>query len=223
MNEWLAFLWAPYQTYSRIEISVEALAAVFGVVSVLLAQRRHIWVYPVGLVSTILYSYLFFKWGLYGEALINAYYTAMSVYGWILWRQHSEQDHVHVAVQWANFKDAGIGGVIWLCSFLFVLAIYYFRPWIESGFSVWDMNQHSIHHLGGIDFLDASIAATCFVAMWLQAQRRINHWYLWTIANVVMVPLMFYKGYGITALQYMVFVVLAWIGLRLWKQSLQAS
>lgn len=223
MNEWLAFLWEPYQAYTAMEITVEALAAVFGVVSVLLAQKRNIWVYPVGLVSTILYSYLFFKWGLYGETLINVYYTAMSVYGWMLWRKFSEQDHVHVSVQWANGKDAVIGGVIWLFSAAFVLGIYCFRPWIQSGFATLDGSAVGVQHLGWVDFVDAGVAATCFVAMWLQAQRRINHWILWTVANVVMVPLMFYKGYGITALQYIVFVVLALVGLRLWKKSLQAS
>lgn len=223
MNEWLAFLWEPYQAYTGAEISVEALAAVFGVVSVLLAQKRNIWVYPVGLVSTVLYTYLFFKWGLYGETLINAYYTAMSIYGWILWRKYSEQDHVHVKVVWANLQDAQIAAGIWIGSYLLVLAIYCFRPWIQSGFAVFDAQAFGIHHLGWVEYVDVAVAATCFVAMWFQAQRRINHWYLWTIGNVVMVPLMFYKGYGITALQYMVFVVLALVGLRLWKQSLQAS
>ena len=67
------------------------------------------------------------------------------------------------------------------------------------------------------------LPAIFFIGMWFQSQRKIDSWTLWIIGDAVMVPLMFYKGYGITALQYMVFVVLALVGLRLWKQSLQAS
>ena len=221
MDNWLAFLWQPYQSYSTWEIIIEAIAAVFGVVSVMLAQRRNIWVYPVGLVSTVLYTHLFFKWGLYGETIINAYYTAMSLYGWVLWRRFREQDHVHVAVRWASSSDALIGGVVWCVSLALVVLIYCFKPWIQSGFATWDMSVMGWSHLTWVDAIDASVAATCIVAMWLQAKRCINHWYLWTLANSVMVPLMFYKGYGITALQYVVFIVLALVGLRWWKQSLR--
>ena len=39
------------------------------------------------------------------------------------------------------------------------------------------------------------------------------------IGDVVMVPLMLYKGYGITSLQYAIFVVLAVQGLMAWKRS----
>ena len=38
-----------------------------------------------------------------------------------------------------------------------------------------------------------------------------------------MVPLMLYKGYGITSLQYAIFVVLAVQGLMAWKRSEQST
>ena len=35
-------------------------------------------------------TYLLFQWGLYGDMLINAYYTIMSLYGWWAWLQIEE-------------------------------------------------------------------------------------------------------------------------------------
>ena len=64
MTDIVQYLLAHYESYTRAQIIVESLAAAFGVISVLLAQRRHIGVFPTGIVSTVLCTYLFFRWGM---------------------------------------------------------------------------------------------------------------------------------------------------------------
>ena len=206
MNDIVQYLLAPYASYTQTQIAIESLAAVFGVISVLLAQRRHIGVFGTGIVSTVLYTYLFFRWGMYGETIINAYYTAMSLYGWMLWYKQAEADHVHVQVTWADKHDWMWSAVVWVLSFAFVLCVYYFRPWIQDGFGDAGWQQIGVHHFGWVDYLDAALAAIFFIGMWFQAQRKIDSWTMWIIGDVVMVPLMLYKGYGITSLQYAIFV-----------------
>ena len=223
MNDIVLFLLAPYASYTQTQIAIESLAAVFGVISVLLAQRRHIGVFGTGIVSTVLYTYLFFRWGMYGETIINAYYTAMSLYGWMLWYKQAEADHVHVQVTWADKRDWMWSAVVWVLSFAFVLGVYYFRPWIQDGFGDAGWQQIGVHHFGWVDYLDAALAAIFFIGMWFQAQRKIDSWTMWIIGDVVMVPLMLYKGYGITSLQYAIFVVLAVQGLMAWKRSEQST
>lgn len=223
MNDVVTFLLEPYQTYTTSQIAIESMAALTGVISVILAQRRHIGVYPVGLISTVLYTYLFFQWGMYGETIINGYYTAMSIYGWMLWSKQVQTDHVHVDVAWANKRDWTFAGVVGMASFLLVMLVYVFRPWIQAGFTADAWAQIGAHHFGWVDYVDAALAAVFFIGMWFQAQRKIDTWHMWILGDVVMVPLMLYKGYGITSLQYAVFVVLAVMGLMAWKKSLPQS
>ena len=94
----------PYETYTNFQIFLEATAAIFGLLSVYFSIKKNIWVYPTGIVSTALYVYILFNFGLLGDAMINVYYTIMSIYGWILWSASSE-DNIHVEVSWANFKQ----------------------------------------------------------------------------------------------------------------------
>ncbi|MBL0131394.1 MAG: nicotinamide mononucleotide transporter [Chitinophagaceae bacterium] len=64
---------------------LEYVAVFAGIASVWFSRIENIWVYPVGLINTVIYIYLSFKFHLPGEASVNFYYTVMSLYGWYLW------------------------------------------------------------------------------------------------------------------------------------------
>ena len=65
--------------------AIEAVAVIMGIVSVWYSRKENVLVYPTGLINTTLYIYLSYKGHLLGEASVNLYYTAMSIYGWYLW------------------------------------------------------------------------------------------------------------------------------------------
>ena len=69
----------------------EYIAVVAGIASVYFSRIENIWVYPVGLINTIIYIYLSFKYHLPGEASVNFYYTVMSFYGWYQWVRKDER------------------------------------------------------------------------------------------------------------------------------------
>lgn len=75
--------------------ALEYIAVFTGIASVWFSRIENILVYPVGLINTIIYIYLSFKFHLLGEATVNFYYTVMSIYGWILWAKRDER-HEHV-------------------------------------------------------------------------------------------------------------------------------
>lgn len=70
MNFYELFL-LPYESYEPYQIILEAVAAVFGLLSVYFSIKKNIWVYPTGIVSTALYVYILFKFGLLGDMMIN--------------------------------------------------------------------------------------------------------------------------------------------------------
>ena len=64
---------------------IEFIAVITGIASVIYSRKENILVYPVGMVSTGIFIYLYLKHGLYADASVNFYYTVMSILGWYMW------------------------------------------------------------------------------------------------------------------------------------------
>ena len=218
MNIYDLFL-KPYESYTHLQIFLEATATIFGILSVYFSIKKNIWVYPTGIISTALYVYILFNFGLLGDMMINFYYTVMSIYGWILWAKSSE-DHVHVEVSWAKKKEWIYGGILFFLSLLLVTIVYYYKPLIDNNFSMQNVTL-GLDHLDWANWLDVVTTAIFLVGMWFMAKRRIENWIFWIIGDIICIPMMIYKGLGITSIQYLVFTVMAIIGLFEWKRSLK--
>ncbi|WP_312818801.1 nicotinamide riboside transporter PnuC [Kaistella carnis] len=218
MNFYELFL-QPYETYDNFQIALEAIATVFGVLSVYFSIKKNIWVYPTGIISTALYVYILFNFGLLGDMMINFYYTVMSVYGWVLWAKSSE-DHIHVGVSWGSKKEWIFAGVLFLISLILVTLVYYYKPFIDNHFSMENV-QLGLYHLDWANWLDVFTTAIFLVGMWLMAKRKIENWIFWIVGDLICIPMMIYKGLGITSIQYFVFTAMAVIGYLEWKKGHQ--
>lgn len=207
----------PYESYETYQILIEAIAAIFGILSVFFSVRKNIWVYPTGIISTVLYVYILFVFGLLGDMMINFYYTVMSIYGWILWSKSSE-DHIHVEVSWATKKEWIISTVLFVVSLLLITVVYYFKPYIDNHFSM-DKVSLGLYHLDWANWLDVFTTAIFLVGMWLMAKRKIENWIFWIVGDLIVIPMMIYKGLGITSLQYLIFTALAVKGYLEWKKG----
>ncbi len=182
----------------------EFVAVVFGIASVFFSKKENIWVYPVGLVSTIIYTEISFEGNLFGEASVNIYYTIMSIYGWILWAKKDAQQHLVVHITKSTAKEwrtqLGIFAV-------FYIIIYTCLYWLKQNFAP-----------GAIPWADAFASATAYTGMWLMAKKKVESWIWWILTNMASIPLYFAKGYVFTSVQYVVLLVLAVAGLIEWTK-----
>lgn len=222
MDGFIDYLIKPYQTYENWQIILEIIAAILGIASVFFSMKRNIWVYPTGIVSTGMYIYLLFNWGLYGDMFINVYYTIMSIYGWILWQKAVEEDHVHVPVLRMNKKEYGTGILLFIFSILIVLTIYYYRPVIQNGFNLSHLKDVGFHYTT-IDYIDAILTGIFLIGMWLMARRKIENWICWIVGDFIAIGLFLEKGYAITSFQYLIFTALAINAYFLWKKQLEKT
>lgn len=219
--EFLQTLTAQYESYETYLIIFESVAVFFGLLSVYFSIKQNIWVYPTGIISTVLFIYIMYVFGLLGDMLINVYYTVMSVYGWFLWAKHSE-DHVHVQIKKASYKDWQIGGILFVGSLIFVGMVYYFKPYIDNHFSMNGVRL-GLYHLDWANYTDIITTSLFLVGMYFMAKRNIENWIFWIVADFICIPMMIYKGLGITAIQYIIFTAMAIIGYFEWKKSLAKS
>lgn len=188
---------------------IEYIAVVAGIASVWFSRKEHILVYPVGLINTIVYIYLSFKYHLPGEASVNFYYTVMSIYGWYMWlkKDDTKQTVLHV-----TFSDQKM----WINQLLFFLFFY-----VSIYFSLVKLKENFFD--GAIPWADAFASATAFTGMWLMTRKKVESWYWWIATNIASAPLYFVKGLMVTSVYYVILLGMAIWGLIEWKQKAKAT
>jgi nicotinamide mononucleotide transporter len=182
---------------------VEYVAVVFGIISVIYSRKENILVYPTGLISTTLFTYLCIVWNLYAEASLNFYYTVMSIYGWILWSKtkHNSKEHV-LQITRSNRRE-------WLQSVLFFTVAWTVLFLALKTFT--DSN---------VPVADSFASATAYTGMWLMAKKKLENWIWWILTNLASIPLYFYKQAVFTSFQFVVLLVLAIMGYITWNRKI---
>ncbi len=183
---------------------LEYIAVFSGIASVWYSRKEHILVYPVGLVNTIIYIYLSFKFHLPGEASVNFYYTVMSVYGWYMWLKKDQQQQKVLHITWSD-KQMWIYQILFFA--FFYTAIYFSLVYLKDNFFE-----------GAIPWADAFASATAFTGMWLMTRKKVESWYWWIATNISSIPLYFTKGLVFTSVYYIVLLFMAVWGLVEWKE-----
>lgn len=202
MKEFIDFFFQPYYASSTLDVLIELIAASFGITSVIFAKNENILVFPTGIISTILYIIICYKFILYGDMLINIYYTLMSLYGWYVWSFKVSGENVVITT--SKKDDVAKSIFIFLSTIVIISCIYVYFDRMRNM----------------TDYLDTFTTAIFFTAMWLMANKKIEHWIFWIIGNLISIPLYFVKGLGFSSIQFTIFLILAIIGYMEWKKNL---
>ena len=189
----------------------EYVAVFSGIISVWYSSKENILVYPIGIISTIIYVYLSIDGALLGEASVNFYYTVMSIIGWYLWSKKDDENKVTLKITSATTKE-------WINHLLFFGAIYLI---IYFGLSTFKTYFYREIKEGPIPWADALASAAAFTGMWLMTKKKVESWYWWILTNIVSIPLYFVKHYVFTSVYYLVLLIMAFYGLALWLKKLK--
>lgn len=184
----------------------EFIAVLTGIGSVWYARRESILVYPVGIISVLIYVFICFNARLYADAGINLFYFAMSVYGWYHWTHkdgHTEMREISVNTP----KEQLSGVILTIISFVIIYGL------------IWIFNRKDIAYISSyVPFVDSFITAIFLIGMWLMALKRVENWIYWIVGDVIAIPLYFAKGLVFTSVQYLVFLIIAILGYIEWKK-----
>ncbi|WP_432411971.1 nicotinamide riboside transporter PnuC [Rasiella sp. SM2506] len=206
MNPIFDFLFSQYAEYETQQIVLEAMAVLFGLASALFSWRNSIWVYPTGIISTVLFVYLLWQWELLGDLIIQGYYFIMSVYGWYIWTRKVSPD-TYTPITKASTREHGIAVSIGLASLVGVFIVY-------SVFDKWT---------SWTAYVDTITTAVFFGGMWMLAKRKVENWLYLLIGNSISVPLYFIKGYTVSSLLYLIFIAISIMGYIAWKKHLYSN
>jgi nicotinamide mononucleotide transporter len=196
MTFWSALI--AYFASNRLEF-VGAITAAFGI---WLTTKRRLICWPITLVSIFIYMVVFYRAGLFSDALLQVFFVAFTVYGWWHWQRGArEQGQVRVEPLSRS-------------SLLFAIVLG-----IPGSFVLGMVAKH----LGAaLPYLDAALMSYSLVATWWQARKHIANWWLWILVDTIYVGEYLYKDLRVTALLYAAFVPLAVLGLRSWRRAARA-
>ena len=182
-----------------MELFLETTATVFGILSVWYARNNKVYVFPTGIVSVLIFTYITYENRIYAETGINIYYFIMSIYGWILWSSSNQK--IQKKISYSTSNEIILSLIITL---VFFIIIYLALSRTDSDVLI-------------LDSITTSLSLT---AMLLLARRKLENWIYWIAADLIYIPLFFYKGLYIASLQYLIFLLLAISGYMKWRKNL---
>lgn len=183
---------------------LEIFAAVITAYSVWLTARENIWCWPTGVVSVVLYGWIFWQARLYANAWLQVAYLFLIAYGWYQWL-HGGKDHDELPV--SRTPLAG-----WMVTLILGASAA-----VALG---WAMHRYTN---ASMPYSDAATTAFSIAGEAMTTRKWIENWLVWIAVDGVTTWMLFVQRlYASTAL-YASFLVLAVIGWIEWKKSLVRS
>ena len=156
------------------------------------------WGWPLTIIASGLYAWLFFVSKLYGEASVNVFFAMTAVWGWSQWLRGLNDDGF-APLQISRLDPSTLRNVVIAWGLL----------WLVCG--------ALLHYITDSDvaWIDGFVTAGSLVGTFLLGRKYIANWPTWLIVNVVSVALFAYKGLALTVVLYVIFLGMAvwgWIG-----------
>jgi nicotinamide mononucleotide transporter len=194
---------------------IEIFGAVTGILYVIFEIRQNIWLWPVGIITSAVYIWVFFTGKLYADMSLQGYYLGISILGWYWWvnkkkgrggekekGRKEESVNGELKVTRLNLKTGIVLSV--------VLVILYAVMWIVLS-RLTD---------SPVPAFDSFITSLSIIATWMLARKIYEHWFLWIIVNIAAAILFFTRGLFPTVILYIVYCAMSFVGLIEWKKAL---
>jgi nicotinamide mononucleotide transporter len=231
---------------------IEIFGAVTGIVYVILEIRQTIWLWPVGIVTSGVYIWVFFSSKIYADMNLQVYYLAISILGWYWWVKgtvrmaRSKEQSAIVPLNNTPFRGKGAETS--------VTGDNQFRDRRQAEDTEKQEKVHEELQVTRLKFKTALVLAVVFVllytamwivltrltdspvpvrdsfitslsiiATWMLARKIYEHWYLWIVVNFVSAVLFLTRGLYPTVILYVVYGIMSFVGLVEWKKTIRES
>lgn len=180
---------------------LEIIGTLSGFLYIYFSIQQKIWLWPVGLFSSICQLIVFFNSKIYADMSLQAYYIIISLYGWYHWSK-GKMNKANLPVIRMKYKEWGV----FLVSNIIIFIIIRFV-----------LISYTDSDISNIDSFTTALSITGTV---LLARKYIDNWYIWIVVDFVSSGLYIYKEKYFFALLYGVLAVLSIIGYKNWRKDM---
>lgn len=184
-------------------VALEWSSAVLGACYTFLAayEKRIGWVFAV--VSSIMFVVYYHHRNYTGQAVLNVYYVAMGVYGWMSWGR----DEAHKPVTRRPLRWHGVALGVSLLATAAVALLFARLGWSES------------------PWMDAWVGVFSALATWMMAQKVLENWLYWCLVDGVAITMFLTAEPPMVAyaVLFATYVCLSVVGWWKWSSAYKAS
>jgi nicotinamide mononucleotide transporter len=182
---------------------LEIIAVLFAAAYLVLVIRQSIWCWPAGLISVVLFMFIYFNAKLYMQSSLQVYYIVISIYGWLQWVKGGDQ-HAGVRVQrWPLRAHAAI-----IASIIVISAI---MGWVLTGTD------------SEYPYLDSFATTAALFTTFMVARKVIENWIYWFVIDALLVYLFWQSELPWNAVLYSIYLVMVVIGFLTWLKTMRAE
>lgn len=216
---------------------IEVFGAITGIIYVFLEIRQTIWLWPVGIITSAVYIWVFFTSKFYADMSLQVYYLVISILGWYWWIKGT--GHRAQSEGQRREKGEGEGGkgrmgdrseakipqlqeeekkelqVTRLKLKTGVILAYVF---VFLFAVMWFILSHLTD--SPVPAWDSFLTSLSIIATWMLARKIYEHWLLWIVVNSVAAVLFFTRGLYPTVILYMIYGIMSFAGLAAWKATI---
>jgi len=183
--------------------TIEIIGAVIGLLYLYLEYKADKWLWPVGVIMPVVYVWIFYQSKFYADMGINVYYFFASIYGWIYWTRHKQQDEQELPITRTprrHILPLAITGTALFVAIAFILVRYTDSP---------------------VPYGDSFTTALSIPGMWLLARKHVEQWGCWFVVNLVSCGLYLWKGLYPTSILFAIYTAISVFGYFKWKRMMQ--
>jgi nicotinamide mononucleotide transporter len=175
---------------------IELLATLFSLSSVVASIKNSVLTWPLGIVGILFYMLHFNNLGLTANTFLQLIFIIQSLYGWYNWKSD-------IIISRLNKLQ-----LIYTNLIFFILSfgmIFLLRDFVNNNLVI----------------LDSITTSLSLVGITLLAMKKIQSWYYWIIADILYIFLFLCNENYLSMITYLVFLLLAIIGLKKWKTKIK--
>lgn len=180
--------------------TLEIIAATLTVWCVLLAATNKILNWPISMIASIFYFVIFFENHFFSDAYLQIAFLIFQTYGWWYWSSFNpskKEKEISKIQKHQMIKLFIVSG------FLYVIWLYCYKKFNPTA---------------RIPEIDALTTIVSLTALYMQVKHWIENWIVWIVVDLIYIPMYIYGNQIITAVLYVLLIVIAIKGYSDWKR-----
>ena len=187
---------ASLDAMSRWEIAAVILALAY----LLLAMKEKISCWYAAFASTAIYLFLFWDVSLLMESALQVFYLLVAIYGWWQWRHQRDGQQDLKIHRWPLRTHLLVLGAV---SALTLVFGYVLQTTTEAA----------------LPYLDSFTTWGAVITTYMVTRKVLENWLYWIVVDGVSIYLYLDRGLYLTALLFVLYVVLVIIGFFQWRAT----
>ncbi|WP_226960733.1 nicotinamide riboside transporter PnuC [Thalassotalea sp. LPB0316] len=188
---------ASFNYYLNLPV-LEAIGVVTALLYVIFAAKGSIWCWPMALVSTLVYTAIFYDVYLWMDSLLQVYYFAMAIIGWLNWNRAKQQ-------QTNDLPIVSYTGCFHLKAVALLALVSLALGWLMASYTPTDF-----------PYIDAATTVFAVFGTYLVVKRVLENWLYWVVIDLVSIFIYIEKDLQPTALLFVFYTVFAGYGFFQW-------